>query len=163
MGLLVLGLLSGSFVNALAWRLHEREALKADRSEEAAARLRALSIVRGRSMCPHCRHELASRDLVPVLSWLLLRGRCRHCGHRIDDSPLVELAVPLAFLLCYAAWPYRLQGLGLVQFVVWLPFVVGLTALALSGFRWHALPRAIVLPVVVLAAVEVLLAVALPR
>lgn len=52
------------------------------------------SVVRPRSRCPGCRHPIAWYDNVPVLSYLLLRGRCRHCGRRISiQYPIVELAV----------------------------------------------------------------------
>ena len=67
--LLVAGLLGaclGSFVNCLAWRLVHGE-----------------SVWKGRSHCAVCNHPLAPLDLVPVLSWLFLRGRCRYCGERI--------------------------------------------------------------------------------
>src|SRR5690242_7924979 len=50
-------------------------------------------ILWGRSTCPHCQAVLASRDLVPLASWLLARGRCRHCGKPLGFFyPAVELA-----------------------------------------------------------------------
>jgi leader peptidase (prepilin peptidase)/N-methyltransferase len=72
----VLGLLIGSFLNVVIWRVPRGE-----------------SVVRPPSHCPGCDTEIAPRDNVPVLSWLLLRGRCRHCGIPISARyPLVELA-----------------------------------------------------------------------
>lgn len=71
----LLGLALGSFCNAWAWRLVHGE-----------------SIVRGRSHCAVCGHPLAPRDLVPLLSWLSLRGKCRYCGAAISRRyPAVEL------------------------------------------------------------------------
>src|SRR5690606_21391603 len=63
----VYGLLIGSFLNAWAWRLAHGE-----------------SISRGRSHCPACGHQIRAYDNVPVVSWLLLRGRCRDCGAPIS-------------------------------------------------------------------------------
>ncbi|HWC33202.1 MAG TPA: prepilin peptidase [Mycobacteriales bacterium] len=71
----VFGLIIGSFLNVVIWRLPREE-----------------SVVRPPSHCPSCDTPLAPRENVPVLSWLLLRGRCRHCQARISARyPLVEL------------------------------------------------------------------------
>lgn len=137
--LALLGLLLGSFVNALVWRLHE-----------------GMDWVKGRSECPHCHHKLASKDLVPVLSWLSLGGRCRYCHKPIPDSPLVELALPVLFLISYTAWPLPLQGLGLYEFIFWLIFLVAFLALAVYDLRWYLLPDVIVFPIIGLAAIQVL-------
>ncbi|MDE3105574.1 MAG: prepilin peptidase [Acidobacteriota bacterium] len=80
---LVAGLLFGSFLNVCIARLPEHR-----------------SVVTPRSHCLHCGHMLAWYDNVPVLSWLLLRGRCRNCGQPIGVRyPLVELATGLWFAL----------------------------------------------------------------
>jgi prepilin signal peptidase PulO-like enzyme (type II secretory pathway) len=156
--ILVLGLFGvilGSFVNAFVWRMHEQEAL-AGKKGKAAERLRKeLSISKGRSMCPHCHHTLAAKDLVPVLSWLALRGKCRYCGKPIPDSPVVELGNGLLFALSYAAWPLGLHGVGLFQFALWLVFVTAFMALAVYDLRWFILPDRVVYPVTVLAAAQV--------
>lgn len=133
-----LGLILGSFVNALVWRLHEDG-----------------DWLRGRSECTHCHTQLAPKDLVPIFSWLWLRGRCRYCKARIEDSPLVELALPLLFVLSYAFWPAPLTGVGLFEFVLWCVFLVGFTALAVYDFRWFLLPNKIVFPLLGLAALQV--------
>lgn len=155
--LLIVGLSFGSFVNALVWRLREQEELQNKKAvKNKKARLQELSILRGRSMCPHCRHELAAKDLVPVLSWIGLRGRCRYCHHKIDDSPAVELATAALFVLSYIYWPSQLHGLGLMQFCFFLAFLVGFVALAVYDVRWYLLPDKIVFPLVGLAAAELL-------
>ncbi len=77
----LLGLVMGSFLNCLAWRLVHGE-----------------SVMRGRSHCAACGHTLGAGDLVPLLSWLALRGRCRYCG-----AP-VSARYPLAELICAAAY-----------------------------------------------------------
>ncbi len=79
----VVGLIVGSFLNVVAYRIP-----------------RGLSVIRPRSACPGCGHEIRSRDNVPVLSWILLRGRCRDCGSGISVRyPLVEAGTALAFAL----------------------------------------------------------------
>lgn len=152
----LLGLIFGSFVNAFVWRLHEQEELAGKSTKVAQKRRQALSITKGRSMCPDCHHELAAKDLVPVLSWLWLRGKCRYCHKPISwQYPLVELLTAGLFVLSYVSWPLGLRGVGLFQFVVWLLFAVSFVALAVYDLRWFMLPDRVVLPLVVVAAVEV--------
>lgn len=158
--LIVAGLILGSFVNATVWRLHEQAALreravKKSRARDAV-RLRELSIIQGRSMCPNCGHRLAAKDLVPVLSWLWLRGKCRYCGRRIDDTPLPEIGLACLFAVSYLYWPFTLHGAGLFQFVLWLIFLTAFMALAVYDLRWLLLPDRIVYPLAVIAALQVI-------
>jgi prepilin signal peptidase PulO-like enzyme (type II secretory pathway) len=155
--LAVLGLIFGSFVNAWVWRLHETEALQGKKGKAVTARRKALSITKGRSMCPACGHELAAKDLVPVFSWLYLRGKCRYCRAPIADSPLTELATSALFVLSYIAWPLALSGVGLAVFMFWIAFVVAFVALTVYDLRWMMLPDRIVLPLIALAGVQVLM------
>jgi len=84
----VLGLVMGSFLNCLAWRLVHGE-----------------SVLKGRSHCAVCGHVLGPADLVPLLSWLLLRGRCRYCGGAVSPRyPLTELLC--AALYATLTWRY---------------------------------------------------------
>ena len=158
--LILLGLCFGSFANALAWRLYERRKLlergkdKLDKKQQAE--LERLSIVHGRSECPHCHHVLAAKDLVPVASWMMLRGKCRYCKARIDDTPLPELATPLLFVGSYIWWPFALHGVGLFEFGLWLVFLVGFVALAVYDLRWFMLPNEMVFPLIALSVLQVL-------
>lgn len=89
----------GSFLNVLAWRLPRGE-----------------SLLWPPSRCPSCGRRLATRDLVPVLSWVLLGGRCRYCGAGIHwRYPLVELLSGLSLVVPYVlVGPYlRALFLGL--------------------------------------------------
>jgi prepilin signal peptidase PulO-like enzyme (type II secretory pathway) len=81
-----LGACVGSFLNVVLWRVPRGE-----------------SIVAPPSHCPACGTALRPAELVPILSWLVLRGRCRHCGVHISARyPLVELSCAIAFGLL--AW-----------------------------------------------------------
>lgn len=145
--LLVFGLCLGSFVNALVWRLHE-QANEVDKQKPSKKYLKDLSISKGRSMCPDCHHTLSAMDLVPVLSWLSLKGKCRYCHKPVPPQyPLVELATMALFLVSYVFWPYTLTGgLHTVFFGLWLALVVGLMALLIYDLKWYLLPDRIVFP-----------------
>lgn len=158
----LVGLFLGSFVNALVWRVHEQAEGLTDTRKGAKKRSPKpptlspsdLSILKGRSMCPHCRHALAPRDLVPVFSWLLLRGKCRYCKEPISwQYPAVELATSLLFAVSYLFWPMAWNNIGILNFVVWLILLVGFMALIVYDFRWMLLPNRVVYPLTVLVGV----------
>ena len=99
------------------------------------------SLVSPGSRCPACEAPVKPYDNVPVVSWLLLRGRCRNCGARISPRyPLVELATALAFAAVVAA-----RGFD-DDLVLELPFVSALIALAAIDFDHKLLPNKIVYP-----------------
>jgi len=141
-----LGLCLGSFVNALVWRLHEN-------SKKQNVKSKKLSIVSGRSVCPNCGHELSAWDLVPVLSWLYLKGRCRYCRKPISwQYPLVELAMALVFIFSYLFWPGDLHLVGQkLLLATWLTGSVGLLALLVYDWRWMLLPNRIIYPTLAVA------------
>ncbi len=165
----ILGLMLGSFVNALVWRLHEKEELSlrlarlkkklnTKKSEALHARLQARSILKGRSMCPHCEHVLAAKDLIPVLSWAALRGKCRYCKAAIAwQYPAVELLTAGLFLASYTWWPLDYNSYGLVSFVAWCVVLVGFMALLVYDMRWMTLPNKIVYPLVAVTALVAIL------
>lgn len=155
--LVVVGLCLGSFVNALVWRLHEQAALEGKKTKGSKLQATKLSILKGRSMCPHCQHELAVKDLVPVLSWLSLGGKCRYCRKPIGwQYPLVELLTAGLFIFSYIYWPSGFHGAGLLEFVLWLVFLTGLVALFVYDARWFILPNRILYPLIVLAVLQIL-------
>lgn len=133
--LFVLGLCLGSFVNAFVWRFHELE------KKVSEKRRQELSVTHGRSMCTSCGHTLAPKDLIPLFSWLWLRGRCRYCSKSIGiQYPLVELITALLFVISYAIWPYGFDVNGIGLFLAWLGMLTGLVALAVYDIRWMRLP-----------------------
>lgn len=143
--LAALGLVLGSFVNALIWRV---------RAQETAAKPnKDLSILHGRSMCPSCRHTLQALDLIPVISWVALRGKCRYCHKPISRLyPLVELLTAALFIVSYLFWPEVIIGQQQLLFAFWLIFVTGFVALLVYDARWMMLPNRIIYPLMVLAA-----------
>ena len=143
----VLGLLVGSFLNVVilrlparlehAWRSEAREALQLPADEGVTPP----GLVREPSHCPHCRHTLDARDNIPLLSWLLLRGRCRHCRAPISiQYPLVELAT--ALLSAAIAWRFGASA----QTLAGLVLTWALVALTGIDLRTQLLPDSITLP-----------------
>lgn len=158
--LAVVGLCLGSFVNALVWRVHEQAEQAKTKKKPDKAYAKRLSIATGKSMCPHCHHELVAKDLVPLLSWLSLGGKCRYCGRPIAKQyPLVELATALLFIASYVWWPAALHGFEIGVFVWWLILLVGLMALTVYDLRWFLLPNRILYPAGVAAFVMMLISI----
>lgn len=127
------GLLIGSAINAIVWRLYAGK-----------------SWAKGRSMCPDCKHTLAAKDLIPVVSWVFLKGRCRYCRKRIHwQYPAVELVTAALFGLSYAVLvPVTL--IGGVLFVIWLAMLTMMIILAVCDLRWFILPNKIMFPLLIL-------------
>lgn len=141
--LLLIGLCLGSFINAVAWRFHEQDLTKSKKLK------RRLSIIHGRSMCPNCKHELSAKDLVPVLSWIELRGKCRYCQKSISyQYPLVEVIIAFLFVASYIFWPYNFSLMGWLLFATWLVVVVFFMILIVYDIRWMLLPNKIVYPLI---------------
>ena len=158
--LIVLGLCFGSFVNALVWRIHEQEhpKKKLKTSKKSAVLTKSdLSIMKGRSMCPECHHTLHAGDLIPLLSWLVLRGRCRYCHKPISKQyPIVETFTAGLFVASYVYWPYSFNVMGTFNFVVWCVLLVGFMALLVYDMRWLLLPNRITYPLIILSVITAL-------
>lgn len=136
LALFFLGLCLGSFVNAAVWRIKNKKNLTTERSE-----------------CTKCHYKLEWYDLVPVLSWLWLKGRCRKCKKPISSQyPLVELTVAAFFITSFAFWSHGLETTAqLVYFAIWLLVGVGLAILAVYDLRWMLLPDKVMLILLPLA------------
>lgn len=81
----IFGLTVGSFLNCVIYRLEQKQ-----------------SFLKGRSYCPYCKHTLFWQDLIPVFSFLILRGKCRYCKKPISlQYPLVEIATAVLFVLIF--------------------------------------------------------------
>jgi len=145
--LALLGLCVGSFLNVVIHRLPIM--LERDWKQESADLLgvtfdadqEAVSLSRPRSRCPHCKHFIRWYENIPVLSYLVLRGRCASCAHRISPRyPLVEVLTGLLFGLI--GWRFGSTPMALL----WCAFAAVLVALA--GIDWDTtlLPDNMTLP-----------------
>ncbi len=123
----LLGLILGSFLNVCIYRLP-----------------RELSVVRPRSCCPSCNRTIAWFDNIPLLSYLLLRGKCRHCGTSIPIRyPLIEGATGLISWLVYHF------GLGMDYFV-YFPYAASLLAVSVIDLEHRIIPDQISLSGIVI-------------
>lgn len=121
------GLAVGSFLNVCIHRLPKGE-----------------SVVRPRSRCPGCAHPIAAYDNIPVLSYLLLRGRCRHCAAPISPLyPLVELLTATGLLLAYLRFGFSLESLKAAL------LAAALIVLIFTDLRDRLLPDRITYPGIV--------------
>jgi leader peptidase (prepilin peptidase)/N-methyltransferase len=142
----VLGLLVGSFLNVVIYRLPkmmERQwaAECAQAAGHAPKAAEPFNLVVPRSSCPHCTAGIAWYDNVPVFSYALLGGRCRQCQAPIAlRYPAVELCSALLFAFCGWRW-----GMGAAAFA-WCAWMAGMLSLALIDWDSTLLPDAIVLP-----------------
>ncbi len=119
LGLLLLGLIVGSFLNVVIHRLP-----------------RGLSVVTPRSRCPACETPIPARLNVPVVSWLMLRGRCASCGAPISPRyPAVEAATALLFVAAG-----RLDG-PTIDLPFHLAFIAALVAVALIDLDFQIIPN----------------------
>ena len=121
-----LGLLCGSFATALIWRIPRGVSwvLARNGSEKHVAA--------ARSACPHCHHVLGFFDLIPVFSWVFMRGRCRHCRAPIGWTyPLVECAAMLLSVGVYLVWGYNAHGIVVIATI---PFLLALFVIDLRHF-----------------------------
>jgi len=124
----VVGLVFGSFYNVLIYRLP-----------------RKIPVVFERSKCPNCGSRIRWYDNIPLISYLILRGRCRDCGGRISlQYPLVELSSGTLALLSYIKW-----GLSADAFVYYFFFSALLVA-SLIDLKFFIIPDVITLPGVAL-------------
>lgn len=152
------GLILGSFAAATVWRLRARQLVedKAAGEKVDAKELKHLlpltkeTTRSDRSRCLHCGHALAWYDLLPLVSWLQLRGKCRYCRKPIGYfEPSMELAMAALFVGSYLLWPLPLDTLlqG-VQFVLWLVAAVMLLILLAYDLKWFLLPDQVMFPLI---------------
>jgi leader peptidase (prepilin peptidase)/N-methyltransferase len=134
----VSGLAIGSFLNVVVYRVPA-----------------GMSVVRPRSACPNCGHEITARENVPLVSWLALRGKCSGCAAPISKRyPLVELAGAAAFVVVgiwlapqFAAASTVPAGIAAVLHLAAFLYLAAISlALAIIDIETHKLPNVIVLP-----------------
>jgi leader peptidase (prepilin peptidase)/N-methyltransferase len=126
----LIGLCVGSFLNVVIYRVPKHE-----------------SVVRPRSHCPSCSTPIAERDNIPVLSWVLLRGRCRSCGTRISVRyPLVELGTAVLFV----AAAVRLGATW--QLPAFCVFFASLLAISVIDLDLFIIPNRVIYPTLAVTA-----------
>lgn len=128
------GLIIGSFLNAVVYRMKNGE-----------------SVLKGRSHCPNCSHVLLWQDLIPVLSFVFLGGKCRYCKNPISwQYPLVEIATALLFLQIFNAQPAspaggfpisNLQNFSLPYFWIIASFLI---IIFVYDLKYYLIPDSIV-------------------
>lgn len=132
----ILGLCIGSFINALVYRLHSKTG----------------GLLTGRSFCPKCKKKLSALELVPVLSFILLRGKCKHCHQQISwQYPVVELVTGLLFLL--VALNLSLENYETYLFLLYTGVLVSITV---YDFLYFEIPDEISIPVILFALIATL-------
>lgn len=135
--LFIIGASFGSFAGAMAWRIEKGKDVVKDRSE-----------------CEHCHHKLTALDLIPIVSWLALRGKCRYCRYPIGTYALaLEVSLGLAFVASYIWWPLGLSSnFGIIAFLLWLLALVMLAILFIYDVRHYLLPDRVVWPLTAVGA-----------
>lgn len=115
------GLIIGSFLNCLIWRLYKNETIL------------------GRSYCPRCHKTIHWYDNIPILSFLLLRGRCRFCNKKISwQYPLVELAAGLLFLLAF--YLNFISDFSVIKLCCDFVFISLVIIIFIFDIRWYLVP-----------------------
>jgi leader peptidase (prepilin peptidase) / N-methyltransferase len=135
------GLVMGSFAGAMVYRIRNKMRLGNDRS-----------------VCESCGHKLALIDLIPLVSWLILRGKCRYCRAKIGwQAPLFEIGTAAFFAISTYYWPYGYDRTGLFTLVVWLITVTGLVIMTVYDFKWLILPDKVMFPLLYLGIAAVVI------
>lgn len=142
-----LGLLVGSFLNVVIHRLPQRMEWNWRREARSVLGQPELyepqppGVIIEPSHCPHCRHKLTWYDTLPVVSWVMLRGRCRHCAEPISvQYPLVELLTAILGIVSVWRFGFGWQGFGAVLLSCFLVTLSGI------DLRSRLLPDSLTLP-----------------
>ncbi|MCF7820024.1 MAG: prepilin peptidase [Candidatus Pacebacteria bacterium] len=129
---IIFGLIVGSFLNCLIWRLFQEESLW------------------GRSYCPHCRHQISWYDNIPIFSFIFLRGSCRHCAKKISwQYPAVEAITAVLFVAAFYFLP-DLEPLSIALARNWLVIAVMIVVFVFD-LRWQLVSLLLVVPAIFIA------------
>ncbi|MCK9578932.1 MAG: prepilin peptidase [Methanoregula sp.] len=141
----IFGLCFGSFLNCFIYRLHEKKTIL------------------GRSFCPSCHKQIAWYDNIPLVSFILLKGKCRHCKRKISwQYPAVELATAVLFVLIYINAQFSItnaQSISNIQYPISniilfarnLIFICALIIIFIYDLRWQLILDKITLPAMAVA------------
>ena len=110
---IIFGLLMGSFISMLSWRLPRLM------YEEAEEQLKQISV--SRSACPSCQKELTWKQLFPLFSWIFAKGRCQHCQTKISARyPLIEFITMILTVYVYMTFGLSVTGLMAIVFTYFI-------------------------------------------
>ena len=125
------GLAVGSFLNCIIYRLETNQ-----------------SFVRGRSFCPYCHHILSWQDLIPLLSFLILKGKCRYCQRPISfQYPLIEMATGIIFV----SIPGQLLFFDSLNTLFYWIISCSLVIIFVYDLKYYIIPDKVVYPVIAIA------------
>ena len=155
LALVLFGAIFGSFAAATVWRLRAYQ-LQGDKNNKKPydkkeykrlEKLTGRKLARDRSCCLECGYELQWYDLIPVVSWVALKGKCRKCRRPIGFmEPLAEVSLALFFALSYLLWPGGVVGaLGVTHFLLWLAAGVAMAIIFMYDFKWFLVPDSVIL------------------
>lgn len=131
--LFLFGLIIGSFLNVLIWRLNDEKAPK---------------FWQGRSVCPKCRHQLSWKENIPLLSFLSLGGRCRYCKKKISwQYPIVELVTAIATVLTVS----YLSHLSFLSLLSYLIIIYSFIVIFFSDLKYQLIPDEMVILIIILS------------
>jgi len=108
----------------------------------------------GRSYCPKCKKSISSKDLIPIISYLLLKGKCRHCKKKISKSyPLTELATALIFVISYVNLPQSFTNTtNLTYLIITLIFFSIIIFTFVYDLKYMEVADSVLLPGIIFAA-----------
>jgi leader peptidase (prepilin peptidase)/N-methyltransferase len=147
--LVLFGAALGSFAAASVWRLRARQLVadkKAGEEYDKKEYTRLKKIIAkpldDHSQCLHCDYKLKWYDMIPIVSWLALRGKCRNCRKPIGWFEfLMEIGLAAFFVLSYTFWPGGLEtGYEMAHFALWLIAGVIMSILFAYDVKWFLLP-----------------------
>ncbi|MBI4363473.1 MAG: prepilin peptidase [Candidatus Doudnabacteria bacterium] len=143
---IVLGLITGSFLNVVIFRLHSGKSFLFRRRAFSSGRNsdRASASELARSQCLTCGRQLQALDLIPLLSFLFLRGKCRYCGKKISwQYPIVELATAITFGLLVQNFQF-----SIFNFQFWFQAIIAsfLIVIAVYDYKHYLILDKVILP-----------------
>lgn len=130
----IFGLIIGSFLNCLIWRLQTGE-----------------TFFKSRSYCPHCQQKLAFLDLIPLLSFLILKGKCRYCSQKISwQYPLVEIFTGILFVLILNNFLFPINFQNSLTTIYLLLITSFLIIIFVWDLKHYIIPDKIVYPAIII-------------
>ena len=133
----IIGAAAGSFLNCVIYRLEKNK-----------------SFLKGRSFCPHCRHVLSWQDLIPLVSFLMLKAKCRYCSKKISfQYPLTEIITGAVFVLVFSHFSgFFLESVsGFLSIIFYWVISCFLIIIFIFDLKHYIIPDRIVYPAIIIA------------